>query len=68
MRASALALSMLLAETRGVASRTPAAVLEPSTDGLLAVRVINGEANSGGYHEAIAMVVSAITEMVRRTR
>ncbi|CAM9796526.1 unnamed protein product [Scytosiphon promiscuus] len=64
MRALMLPLSaMLLAESPGVASQTPAARLEPSPDGLLAVRVIDGEANSGGYYEAMTMVVSTITEI-----
>lgn len=44
-------------------SQTPVAV-EPLVYSL-GCRIVDGEANSGGNFEAMEMVVSAITEMVR---
>lgn len=43
----------------------PVAV-EPLAYSSLGCRIVDGKANSGGHYEAINMVVSAITEMVRK--
>lgn len=48
------------------ASSIPAPVVQPSENSAaIGFRVVNGEANSEGHYEAVEMVVSAISEMVR---
>lgn len=60
------ALLSVLGGTSGAASQIqPAAVESFAHSALLSVRVIDGEPNHAGDHEAMAVVVSTITEMVR---
>lgn len=57
--------AFLLALLAGHASSLPAPMVQPSENGALGFRVVNGEANSEGHYEVIEMVISAVTEMVR---
>lgn len=60
------ALLSVLGGTSGAASQIQPAVVESfAHSALLSVRVIDGEPNDAGDHEAMAVVVSTITEMVR---
>lgn len=58
----------LLVLAAGHASSVPPPMVQPSENGAAGFRVVNGEANSEDHYEAIEMVVSAITEMVREYR
>ena len=57
--------AFILAVLAGHASALPAPMVQPSENGAVGFRVLNQEANSEGHYEAVEMVVSAITEMVR---
>lgn len=57
--------AVILALLAGHASSLPVPMVEPSENGAIGFRVVNWEANSEGHYEAIEVVVSAITEMVR---
>lgn len=57
--------AFILALLAGRASSLPVPMVEPSENGAIGFRVVNGGANSEGHYEAVEMVVSTITEMVR---
>ncbi|CAM9885944.1 unnamed protein product, partial [Ectocarpus sp. 13 AM-2016] len=60
----AAALLTVLGGTSGAAAQTQPAMVESfAHSALLSVRVIDGEPNDAGDHEAMAVVVSTITEM-----